>query len=140
MGIGNPIRSDDGIGAYVCNLLERLHLPHVTLFELQQLDAELIETLFQFDHIVIVDAAIGGEEVRFYPLADDGTSALVTSHHMNAAMLQLLSQKIYSHPLVIHICAVKGYHFEIGDTLSAHAQANAANAAAMIVDWIKTLD
>jgi hypothetical protein len=51
-GIGNPIRSDDGIGAYICEQIELLQIPGITTLPLQQLQVEQIEVFAGFDHPV----------------------------------------------------------------------------------------
>jgi hydrogenase maturation protease len=136
VGVGNTIRADDGIGSYICSAIEQMHVPGITTITVQQLDAELVEDLLPFDQVLITDASIEGSEVELYELFPDTAFPLSSSHHVNAAMLGALSQKIYDKKLSLFICAVRGYDFEIGEKLSEKAKANCSKAISLTMEWI----
>lgn len=137
IGMGNPIRSDDGLGAYICSALEHKGLPKVTTQVVQQLDPAMIEDLFHYDAIVIVDAAISGDDVHFHPLPES-EEAFSTSHHVNAALLRDLAKKIYGKEIRFYLCAVRGEDFGIGDGLSGTAQKNAGKAITTLTGWLQS--
>ena len=136
VGIGNSIRSDDGIGAYICSCVDSWNLPGVTTITVQQLHTTLIEDLLLFDGIVLADASIAGGPVAFYPLEEDDSGILSSSHHINAGLLAALTRQLYNKKLPVMICAVRGENFAIGDKLSAGGLQNATKALALIRNWV----
>jgi hydrogenase maturation protease len=138
VGMGNTIRSDDGLGCYICAALEKLVLPNVVIMTVQQLDPEIVEDLLPFDKIVIVDASLTGDAVAFSELDEKMATAVASSHHMNAAMVHALARRIYGKELSLFLCAVKGENFEMGDHLSATAQKNAGEAIKILTGWIQS--
>lgn len=140
VGIGNTIRGDDGIGAYVCSAIDHLDMKGVQTLIVQQLDTGLIDELLSTDKIVLVDAAVSGEDVRFYLLNDDVGYPISVSHHINANLLASLITKLYGKKLNLMMCAVKGENFDMGQRLSVTAKQNADNAVGLIVNWINNSD
>jgi hydrogenase maturation protease len=72
LGLGNPLRGDDGVGARVVEELNRRDLPDgVTALDGGTGGLDLLRLLERWKHVVIVDAAdVGrepGEYVRFTP-------------------------------------------------------------------------
>jgi hydrogenase maturation protease len=139
VGVGNDIRSDDGIGSYVCNAFEKMSIPGFTILHVQQLDVEIIEELLPYRHILIVDASMDGNDVDLYELAHGVVAPLSSSHHINVAMLTALAQRLYSKKLSLFICAVRGYDFEMGNMLSEKAKANCNQAISQIHEWVNSL-
>jgi hydrogenase maturation protease len=139
VGVGNTIRADDGIGNYICNAIEQMQIPGVNTMIVQQLDAELVEDLLHFDHVLITDASMEGKEADLYNLLPIDGLPLSSSHHLNAAMLAALSEKVYGIKMSLFICAVRGHDFNIGDTISEKAKANCQQAISLILEWIGSL-
>jgi len=137
IGVGNTLRSDDGIGAYVCLQIDSMNLPGVTTIIVHQLHVELIEDLLEYDTVIIADASVSGNDVEFVPLQVDETQAVSSTHHLNANMLVALIQKMYRKDIPIFLCSVLGENFEMGETLSFNALANANKATEIICNWIK---
>lgn len=137
VGIGNTIRGDDGIGAFVCGAIEKLSLDGVTTMITQQLQTELVNDFLKYNYIVLVDAAVTSDTVLFHPLKKKTAAPVSTSHAADANLLASLAQQLYQKELFIMICAVKGYNFEIGEQLSAAAKKNADAAISIICNWIK---
>src|SRR6476660_3058029 len=122
VGVGNTIRADDGIGNYICNAIEQMQIPGVNTMIVHQLDAELVEDLLHFDHVLITDASVEGKEADLYNLLPNDGPPLSSSHHLNAAMLAALSEKVYGIKMSLFICAVRGHDFNIGDAISEKAK------------------
>lgn len=139
IGVGNPIRSDDGLGPYICSLVDDRKFPGVCTLQLHQLHTDIIEDLFSYDHIVVVDASVEGEDVAFSTPARDKALAGASSHHMNVVMLDALAQTVYGKQLSFRVCAVRGENFEMGDQLTAAAKRNAAAAVKVITEWVGSL-
>ncbi len=60
IGIGNPLRCDDGVGAYVADCIEAKGLSGVKVWITQQLYIEDLERMLEFKRIILVDASTGG--------------------------------------------------------------------------------
>lgn len=138
VGIGNTLRGDDGVGAFVCSILEKMNLPFVTTLIVQQLQVELIQDFLSYDYVILTDASLTGKEVEFYALPPGQTETVSSSHQASASMLNALSQKLYNKSLPLLICAVRGENFEIGESLSAFAVANTNKAVQLLCNWIKS--
>ena len=137
VGVDNTIRGDDGIGAYICSSIEKLTMEGVDTMITQQLHTELVDDFLQYDHIVLVDAAVTVDTVLFHPLKNEDAAPVSTSHHVDTNLLVSLARQLYQKELPLMICAVKGDDFEMGEQLSATAKQNADAAVSIICDWIK---
>ncbi len=135
-GIGNPIRTDDGIGEFVCNKIALLEMAGVSTLTLQQLQPEQIDTFLQYDYVIIVDASSEGQDAEIFPLnkAYAGSSS---THHMNPGLLISLAELTGMPAVNLVMCRVRGYEFGFGERLSADAEANANKAVTLIQQWIK---
>lgn len=136
IGVGNTLRSDDGIGAYICSKIDEFNFPFVTSIIVQQLQVELIEELIHYDSVIIADASVTGNDVDLNSLSFNETQPTSSSHHMNANMINSLLQKIHGKTITINLCSVRGENFELGESLSSSAIANANKAVKIICDFI----
>jgi hydrogenase maturation protease len=139
IGIGNTLRGDDGIGAYICARIEALHVNGVKTIVKQQLHTEMVEDFLTFDHIIIADASINSEAIQFGPVNTINTAPVASSHHVNASLLAALSKQLYNKELSLMICSVRGENFNIQEHLSAMAIANADLAVNTILQWLEDL-
>jgi hydrogenase maturation protease len=136
IGIGNTLRGDDGVGAYVCTAIETLNLPGVDTMIVLQLTPDLMEDLQQYKHVIITDASYNCNGFAFYRLGADETNAQSSSHAVNASMFYLLFKKIYSKQPSFYICAIEPEDVSIGSGLTISAKANADIAVRAIALWI----
>ena len=63
VGIGNPLRSDDGIGEYVCKKILEKKIPNLSVIVTQQLDMGISEELSEFDSVIFGDASENEKEI-----------------------------------------------------------------------------
>jgi hydrogenase maturation protease len=136
IGIGNTLRGDDGVGAYVCTGIESLNLPGVDTIIVQQLTPDLMEDLQRYEHVIITDASYNCKGFAFYPLEVDETNAQSSSHAVNASMFCLLFKKVYSKQPSFYICAIEPEDVSIGSGLTITAKANADKSICAITMWI----
>jgi hydrogenase maturation protease len=136
VGIGNTLRSDDGVGAYVCSEIQTLNLPGVDTMVVQQLTPDLMEDLQQYKRVIITDASHNCKGFAFYPLEADESNVESSSHAVNASMFYLLFKKIYSKQPSFYICAIEPEDVSIGSGLTTTAKANAEKAIRAITQWI----
>ncbi len=149
IGCGNPSRSDDSVGLYLVNEINRrLGRPLVganvafsgmedsgeddgslTTAFVQQLGPELADVIKDYDLVIFVDAHTGvyAEEIRFAEVAPlYVTSAF--SHHLEPAAIVALAEMLYnSRPLAFAV-SVRGYDFQFGTELSDKTKALADQA------------
>ncbi len=135
IGIGNPLRSDDGVAEYVCSLIEKNAFRNVSVVTVQQLQTELIDSLLKFEVLVFVDASLEGDDFQFYELKESNCNSF-SSHHLGPELLASLARQLYGKHWAIRICAIRGYRFSIGDQLSAGAFQNAHKALSFLQSWI----
>lgn len=136
IGIGNTLRSDDGVGAFVCTSIDKMNLPGVTIDIVQQLQVEMIEEMTHYDHVILVDASTTNDTIQFEPLQENLQQTVSSSHHINASLVQTLSQKLYNKTLSIYLCAIPATNFDNGDTLSIQTEEIANEAIVLIKTWI----
>lgn len=139
VGIGNTLRSDDGVGSYICEEIEALSLPGTVTLIVQQLMIELVEEMTLFDHIILVDAAVNQKDVQFEPITDIDNSPVSTSHHVNASLLQALAMKLYNKPLSLWVCAIPAKNLGNGETISPKTKLFAEKGRDRIVAWIQSI-
>ena len=135
IGVGNILRSDDGIGAYICNRIENFRIPGVDCLMVQQLQVELVEDILDYQLVIIADASLSNSEVDLSPL-NQLEARIASSHQIDAGMLFSVAKNIYQKELDIYICAVRGEDFSIGDTITTAALARANTAVELIRNFI----
>ena len=138
-GIGNTLRSDDGVAAFVCAEIEKKKLQNVTVITSQQLQTEFIDQFLQYDYVLVVDASIIAKGILFEKIPDTTDAVLHSSHHINLATLNSLAKQLYGRSINLFSCGIETESFKIGEQLSTKAKANAEKAVLFITDWVSTL-
>jgi len=140
VAVGNPLRCDDAVGAYIVSQVEDRQLSGVKVIIVQQLQLELLEEILEYDQVILVDAAVTGKDLDFYPLKESNTRALASSHHINAQLFSTIAQKLYGKEMIIQICSVKGEDFSVGDKISPRVLTCADQAVELICSFVKALN
>jgi len=91
VGIGNPIRSDDGIGNYVCEKINSMTVPGIETLCMHQLQVEFIEMFSGYDTVMIVDASVNGLDAQITPL-EKGTGSIPSSHQTSPEELKSIAE------------------------------------------------
>jgi hydrogenase maturation protease len=134
---GNPSRGDDALGPA---LLERLAQGQAKgafagcdLLTDFQLQVEHALDLVGRKHVIFVDAAASGPEpCALTPVAAE-TALTYSTHSMSpGGVLRILSQIHPGLPPDTWLLAIRGYVFDLGQPLSAQAQANLDAACALL--------
>ncbi len=133
LACGNPSRGDDGLGPELAAALERDQAFAIARGELEvltdfQLSVEHALELPGRRRVIFVDAAASGPEVvleALEPRRDDS----FTTHRLSPPALLQVYRDIEAAPLPeCRLLAVRGERFELGEGLSARAQANLRRA------------
>ena len=131
------MRSDDGVGDYVCRLMEEKNLEGVSVVTMQQLDIGMTEDFIKYDTVIFVDASMEEQAFSFQPLPIENNQPQSFSHHINATMLVNLAQILYSTNTRFYICAIGADQFEMGNTISEKTMGNALASVAFLTEWIE---
>jgi hydrogenase maturation protease len=137
-GIGNILRSDDGIGAFVCQVLENENIPNASFHYPHQLQTEWLDEFSRYDYVLLIDAIEDGtNDIQLYPLKPGGQVTQTASHYLDTGILTGLFTGLYDKSPQIFICAIAGNDFSFGETLSDQGKINADKAVGKIKSWLK---
>jgi len=139
LGVGNPLRADDGVGQAVVERLGSILPPAAAeLRAVYQLTPELAADLAAADLVVVVDASVDVPpgEVAVRDLAAGAVAGEPFSHSIDPAALAWLAQALYGASPRMVLVGIGPASLEPGEDLSAAASAAvlvAADAVAAIV-------
>jgi hydrogenase maturation protease len=141
IGYGNELRSDDGIGQRVSNLIASWKLANLYTLCVHQLTPELAEILVNFDVAIFVDAypATVEQDVQVSPIELVDTTVTM-GHSSNPSYLLALTQALYGRSPQAWWVTVPGVNFELGETLSPVAEQKIEVALQQINHLLKTVD
>ncbi len=145
VGVGNPIRQDDGVGHYCVALLEKGLVQErkklVDFMVVHQLDIAHCERFADYKLIIIVDAdaQIGYEPLRIEQVDAHASTQPFTSHIGSASDLLSLTQALHGSNPKMYIVAVRGECFEVGEGLTSIARENANLVLAIVEGLLQEL-
>ena len=121
IGIGNPLRSDDGLGWAVAEQLSRDGHTACDIRTVHQLTPELAEWMAAVDLVVMIDASYEGEpgELRIRPLSPSAQPSAMGTHYATPEELAALTAAIYGHCPPVVVVTMTGANFGIGEQLSS---------------------
>ncbi len=144
VGIGNPIRQDDGIGPYCVNLLKEIEILKrekrelVDYMVVHQLDMIHCEAFARYSLIIFIDADAeeGYEPFRKEEVNRKPESQPFTSHIGSIPDILSLTAGLYGVMPQAYLVAIRGLSFEVGEELSSTAVSNAQKAIVVIKNLI----
>jgi hydrogenase maturation protease len=127
IGIGNPLRGDDGVGAL---LAEQLGGRSV-----QQLTPELAEELAGLEAVLFIDAwlAPAGARPELRQLISSGAAA--ESHRLEPEQLLAICEVLYGRSPRGHLLRVPAFAFGHGTALSAELREGLPLARRLLEAW-----
>jgi len=142
VGIGNPLRSDDGLGWHVARellheLARGLANDDVQVVATQQLMPEISDRASRAELVLFIDAARSGNPgtLKCEQIAP-AAPASRHSHDLTPAGILKLAQELYGRCPAAYLLTVAGESFVTGDTLSATVAAAIPALNAKIRDFI----
>ncbi|MEB3172784.1 MAG: hydrogenase maturation protease [Cyanobacteriota bacterium] len=133
IGIGNPLRGDDGVGALLAD--------QVGGRSVQQLTPELAEHLASLRAVLFIDAwlapAGAGPELTPIPPASGAALNAAASHRLEPAQLLAISRALYGRAPEAELLLVPAYGFEHGTALSPRLQAALPAARELLHGWLE---
>ncbi|HTR22442.1 MAG TPA: hydrogenase maturation protease [Terriglobales bacterium] len=139
IGFGNTLRSDDGLGWYVAErLASEISHPEIQVLVLQELTAEIADSVRQAERVLFIDAASEGEpgELRCTPVAPSESVAYV--HHCSPGEILKLAEDLYGARPIADQFTVTGASFELAQSLSPAVSAVVPALLAKIREWVAT--
>jgi len=131
IGIGNPLRRDDGIGPRVALALEGR--PSVSAWAVQQLVPELALRLGQASRVLFVDSEVGGEGLRLERVAARSRG---DGHDLEPDGLLALAVEAFGEAPEAWVLSVPGADYGYGEGLSDRAASSLPAAIAAATDWL----
>lgn len=129
IGLGNPLRGDDGAGHHViAALLERR--PHLRGLAVHQLTIDLAEDVATSAEVIFVDASVQTRSVKARRVELE--HSLFTSHHLTPGTLLSAAESLYGARPPAWIVEVPAFALDHGDTLSPEAQIAVREATAEV--------
>jgi hydrogenase maturation protease len=133
IGYGNSLRSDDGAGCRVSDIVASWDLPYVRSLTVHQLTPELAEPISQSELVIFIDAFVGGngqssKRNRSTPVLQ--VQRIAASKQLNSAALSdlghisdprsllLLAQQVYGEVPVAYSLLLPAVNLEFGEQLS----------------------
>jgi hydrogenase maturation protease len=121
IGIGNPLRSDDGLGWAVAELLSQDGDTGCDIRTVHQLTPELAQEMAAANLVVMIDASREGEpgELRMRFLSLPAQPGAVGTHYTTPEELAVLTAAVYGQCPPVVLVAMAGANFGIGEQLSS---------------------
>lgn len=139
IGIGNPMRCDDGVGWSVAQELSReVQREDVRIVATHQLTPEIAELVSHAERVLFIDAARGGKPgyIECKPVAPASPSHRF-SHDLSAGEVVALSEMLYGHVPAAYLLTLAGEFFGTGEKLSARVTAALPHLKSQIAGFIK---
>lgn len=133
VGVGSPLRSDDGAGRRVAeSLANRRPAEELEVRTVHQLTPELADEMTDRTLVIVVDASVEVEEVVVAEVvAVPGAGAM--THHLDVAALVAFAQDLGRPPTRVVTIAVPAFDLGLGTSLSARTSAAVGEAVEAVL-------
>lgn len=120
IGIGNPLRSDDGLGWAVAEQLLQECGETCDIHMVHQLTPDLAQWIADASQVILIDASREGEPgaLCVRPLSLSAQPGAIGTHHATPEELAALTTVLYGHCPPIMLVSLTGVDFELGERLS----------------------
>ncbi len=138
IAIGNESRGDDALGPLLMRSLQaEFEYPDFEFIEDFQLQVEHVTDLQGRDAVLFIDADVSCVEPFHFSAIKAAHDLSYTSHAMTPhALLHAYHQFYGGGAPPAFLLRIRGYGFELGESLCAGATANLEHAAGMIRSWL----
>jgi len=120
IGIGNPLRSDDGLGWAVTEQLSLDCNTTCDIHNVYQLTPELAQSMAVVNLVIMIDANHDGVpgELRIRPLSLSAQPSAVGTHYTTPEELAALTAIVYGQCPPVVVVTMTGANFSIGEQFS----------------------
>jgi hydrogenase maturation protease len=135
IGIGNPLRRDDGVAQAVLDLLGGS--PGIDLLPLHQLTPEIASECAGYDPVIVIDADVSASVLKLRSLPD-GTGMLrkAFTHAPGPEDIVAIARSVFGFRGRAFLCRIPVSDLEVGAGLTPHAQGMAHTAAKLIRQFV----
>lgn len=123
IGVGNPLRGDDGAGRAVASRLKGVLPPAIEIWECPGGAVELLEMMGRARRVIVVDAVSGdglsGEVLRLGPEEPLPEAMNPSTHGLGLAEAIGFARALGKMPEGFEVIGIRGDRFEMGAMMSA---------------------
>ncbi|MBT8449799.1 MAG: hydrogenase maturation protease [Gammaproteobacteria bacterium] len=135
-GFGNMGRQDDGLGVLLATHIKHMQFLGVDVDMNYQLNAEDALKISDYDMVIFADASVAIESsFELMPLEAESCIAFST-HAMTPGSILAMAEQLYDAKPKCYVLHIRGYEWEFGAPLSAHAKENLELTKAYIEDYL----
>jgi hydrogenase maturation protease len=127
IGIGNPLRGDDGVGTRVAERVAEWEIPGVTVEIVHQILPELAEAVAESEVAIFVDACVDTRSVHMREIRPGGLPW--SAHRLTPSELMALIEAVYGRVPDAWELAIPVASLETGEALSETAEKGVEEAA-----------
>ena len=138
VGWGNPDRRDDGAGWAIVERL-RQGSPDVECHVDRLLAPESAELLQDKEHVLFIDAEVGGEGVSLRDLTPADEFRIDLTHHLPPDHLLALCLVLYGRAPRASLLTVEAFDLSLGEGLTDECAALIPEAVLRATGWISSL-
>ena len=138
IGYGNDLRSDDGAGRAVAEMVSDLDLPGVEVRTLSQLTPELSLEISGRTTVIFVDADVEATEVVMRPVTAGPPGNGAMTHHGDPATLLTLTQTVGPLPDETFVISIPASNLEMGFSFSPATDHAIGEAVDLIASLAQT--
>jgi len=136
IGYGNSLRSDDGIGRYLAEKIEREQWPNIQTLSVHQLTPELVTVIAAVDQVIFLDAQsnLQDNNLQLQELSPK-ISPTGLGHRGDPGELLALTQQLYGQAPRAWWLLIPAHHFDWGETFSDVTN----QAIPVAIQWLRVL-
>ena len=135
--VGNESRGDDALGPLLLKRIQGNAPDAVECLEDFQLQIEHAADLRNRQQVVFIDADVSCDAPFSFSELQAAHDHSYSSHAQSPAALLHTYMKVYEDtPPRCHVLGIRGYGFELGETLSPEASENLEQATAFLQAWL----
>jgi hydrogenase maturation protease len=143
IGVGNLLRTDDGVGIHLINMLSKLH-PEINTFDAAMGSIEILEAMKGYERVVIIDSIETGVEpgtiYRVNLTSGEKPPVITHSHGTDVLTILELGRQLYGEdmPKDIILIAIEAEDtITIGDKLTKRVQEATDDVLQNILEYAK---
>jgi hydrogenase maturation protease len=121
VGIGNPLRGDDGLGSVVVQYLTEEMGEACDIVAVHQLTPELAPSIAAASLVILIDASVKGQpgDVQVRQVLSSTESDVLDTHHYAPDALVALTVALFGICPPLFIVSATGALFDLGEQLSS---------------------
>ena len=139
IGYGNNLRSDDGVGRYLAEIIDQQQLPLVKTLSVHQLTPELVLEITESQAVIFIDAIASLTDAITLQSLEPSQDKTRLGHTSNPEQLLSLCKNLYHKCPSAWLLTIPTNNFEFGETFSDLTQNAIAPALIILTQLIKIL-